>query len=310
VNILITGAEGFIGRNLKEFFQAAGETVLAPPRMELDLTDDAAVADYFRQRPIEVVVHCATTRRIGTGYPPNTCENNLRMFFNLQKQLRPGQRLINLGSGSEYDRLHWYRKMPETFFDRYIPADSHSYAKYLIAKYIEERTDQELVNLRLFGIFGRYEDYRYKFISNALVKNLLGLPIVINQNVVYDYISVADFCRIVGFFVHHRAGQRTYNVTPTEPLDLLTVARLINGGSERPSEVKVLNPGIGVEYSGNNSRLMAELGAFRFTPPEEGIAELRRYYLSIREGLDAAAVRQDDYLSYARELRANFFNKT
>jgi GDP-L-fucose synthase len=309
MNVLITGAEGFVGRNLAESLAKTAHAVLYPTRAELDLTNAVAVEAYFRKNPIDTIVHCATTLREVTSYPADTCENNLRMFFNLEKQVTSSMKLIHLGSGSEYDRKHWHRKMPEDYFDEHIPDDSHSYSKYLIAKYIKEIKGKNIVCLRIFGIFGHYEDYRYKFISNAIVKNLLGLPIVISQNVVYDYLCVEDFNRVVEYFLANDARHRVYNITPTDSIDLLTIARHINDVSAKRSEVQVLHEGIGVEYSGDNRLFLSEAVDFRFTPYRDAIEALYRYYQDRVHELDAAAVRQDAYLEYAKRLHDNYFGK-
>lgn len=309
MHLLITGAEGFVGRNLAEAFRERGLPILAPPRRELDLLDEIAVEKYLAHHSIDTVIHCATTERIGTVYPENTCEMNLRMFFNLQRRLRPGQRLINLGSGSEYSRKHWHRKMPETFFDVHVPPDGHSYAKYLISKFIEETGRPEYISLRIFGIYGRYEDYRYKFVSNAIVKNLLGMPIVINQNVMYDYLYITDFIRIVEkLLAAPKWPHRSVNVTPDAPIDLVTLARLINEVSDHPSELQVLHAGLGTEYSGDNTRLLETIGGFSFLDHREAIADLTRYYLGIRNSLDVEAIRRDAYLDYAKNLKATYFD--
>ena len=309
MNILITGSEGFIGRNLAELFLNKKYSVLFPTVNELELTDSGAVEKYFKNNSIETIVHCATVLRDGTNYPVDTCEKNLRMFFNLQKYMTPSMKMINLGSGSEYARAYWRKKMPEEYFDEHIPEDSHSYAKYLISKYIKEVNNENLICLRIFGIYGKYEDYRYKFISNAIVKNLLNMPIIINQNVIYDYIYINDFFKIVEYFVNNKTKNRIFNVTPTGSIDLLTIANLINKVSESKSEIRVLNEGIGVEYSGDNSKLMSEMGDFPFISPEAAIANLFKYYKSIKDKLDVSNIKQDAYLEYAKKLHTNYFNK-
>ena len=310
MTILITGAEGFVGRNLAESFVKNSYPVLAPTRAELDLANAAAVADYFQRNTIDTIIHCATTLREVTTYPTDTCENNLRMFFNLERQLTSSMKLIHLGSGSEYDRKFWHAKMPEDFFDKHVPDDSHSYSKYLISKYIEEIRGKNIVCLRIFGIYGKYEDYRYKFISNSIVKNLLGMPIVINQNVVYDYLYISDFNRIAEYFVNNRAKHAAYNITPTASIDLLTIAGHINEVSAKKSEIQVLNDGIGVEYSGDNTRFLAETGGFTFTPDRDAIEDLYRHYASQATELDASSIRKDDYLEYAKKLKSDYFGKT
>lgn len=303
--ILITGAQGFVGRNLAEHFTAKRADVLAPTVEELDLRDDLAVDRYLRAHPIESIVHCATTLREGTSYPPDTCESNLRMFFNLQKHLRPGVRLLNLGSGSEYSRAAWRPKMREDYFDQHVPADPHSYAKYLISRHIRDSDDENLLCLRIFGIFGRHEDYRYKFISNAIVKNLLGLPIVINQNAVYDYMYIADFARVVERLLVATPRARIMNVTPTAPVELVRIAELINEVSDAPTEIRVLHAGKGTECTGDNRALLETIGDFDFMPPAQAIADLYAYYEERKAELDGTAIEQDPYLQYAQKLRAD-----
>jgi GDP-L-fucose synthase len=309
MSILITGAEGFVGRNLVELFLNKKYSVLFPTQDELDLTNSDDVGKYFENNTIESMVHCATTLREGTSYPVDTCENNLRMFFNLQKHMTSAIKMINIGSGSEYGRAYWHKKMPEEYFDRHIPEDSHSYAKYLISKYINDTNIENVISLRVFGIFGKYEDYRYKFISNSIAKNLLEMPITINQNVIYDYIYISDFFRIVEYFVNNETKNGAFNVTPTESIDLLTIASLINKVSENESEVHVLNEGIGVEYSGDNRKLLSEMKWFQFMSYEEAIAELYNYYREKKNDLGADALKQDAYLHYAKKLRNEYFRK-
>lgn len=307
MSILIIGSEGFVGRNLVELFSKNNYSVLFPSKDELDITKSDDVGKYLRNNHIETIIHCATTLREGTSYPTDTCENNLRMFFNIQKYMTSSMKMINLGSGSEYGRSHWYKKMPEEYFDKHIPEDSHSYSKYLISKYIQDMNCENLICLRIFGIFGKYEDYRYKFISNSIVKNLLGMPIVINQNVIYDYLYITDFYRILEYFVNNRIKNRIFNITPTESIDLLTIANLINKVSDNKSEIHVLNQGIGVEYSGDNKRFLSEIGNFQFTAYDTAISDLYGYYKKIKDTLDINAIKQDAYLDYAKNLRSKYF---
>lgn len=298
-----------MGRNLTEQFLSKDYSVLSPTLDELDLINSDDIKKYLESNPVETVIHCATTARDGTSYPENTCENNLRMFFNIQRLLNPSVKMINLGSGSEYSRTHWHQKMPEEFFDRHIPQDSHSYSKYLISKYIIDINSANLVGLRIFGIYGKYEDYRYKFISNSIAKNLLKLPIVINQNVIYDYIYILDFFRVVEYFVNNHTKCGVFNVTPTKSIDLVTIADLVNQMSENKSDIRVLNEGIGVEYSGDNRKLISEIRDFDFMSYEEAISDLYHYYKDKQSDLDPDALEQDAYLQYAKNLRNEYFRK-
>lgn len=305
--LLITGASGFVGRNLVADLRSDGYEVLAPDEHALDLTRADAVADYLADHPVDVVVHSATTLRRETDYPDDVCERNLRLFFNLARAIRPGTRLINFGSGSEYARGHWQPNMAESYFGQHIPEDGHSYAKYVIARYIEDNPSLDAVTLRIFGIFGPHEDYRFKFISNAIAKNLCGLPIVINQNVVYDYLWVHDFSRVVRWFVENMPRHRAYNVTAGQPVDLLQIVAAVNAVAAAPSPVRVLNEGVGTTYTGDNRRLMGELGAFDFTPLDQSVAELTRHFTSGAVALDRESLQADRFLQYAQRLKTQYF---
>ena len=307
MNILITGAEGFVGKNLVENFQRDAYSVLHPSVQELDLTCSQSVSSYLNDHAVDVIVHSATTLRRGTDYPDDVCENNLRMFFNLVRAKRPSTKLINFGSGSEYSRKYWHAKMPETFFDHYVPDDSHSFSKYVISKYIDSCDVGEILTLRIFGIFGKYEDYKYKFLSNSISKNIMNIDIVINQNVIYDYIYIDDFYRVVRHFVENNSSYKCYNVTPTQPIDLIEIANLINEVSDHKVPVVVLNDGVGVHYSGDNSRLMAELNGFSFMTYKDAISDLYNYYRKNISMLDEIALRNDDYLNYAKKLKTDYF---
>lgn len=298
--VLITGAGGFVGRNLAEYLPGLGYEVHAFNHQKLDLLDEGAVAASVETIKPDFILHCATvggSRK--TGYDAGATDvvsKNLRMFFNLARAVRPGMRMINMGSGAEYDKRHMISKTPEECFDRHVPADDYGYAKYVISKYIEGKDN--MVSLRIFGLYGKYEDYTFKFISNAIVKNLMGLPIVINRNVSFDYLWIGDFCRLVGRFLTITPRHRHYNITPTSSADLLALARVVNINGN--SKLKVLKKGLNPEYTGDNSRMLKEIGKFDFTSYVEGIARLREYYAANLKKLDLKTVKKDPYLKMCK----------
>lgn len=54
--VVITGGEGGLARAIHSAFLAGGHQVLAPGRTELDVTDEAAVKDYFRAHSPDLLV--------------------------------------------------------------------------------------------------------------------------------------------------------------------------------------------------------------------------------------------------------------
>ena len=142
-------------------------------------------------------------------------------------------------------------------------------------------TDDNIYNLRLFGIFGPYENYNYRLISNAICKALQGKDIRIHQNAWFDYLYIKDFCRILPWFVDHKPQRKDYNVCTGKKVDIVSVAREILKQTGSESKLIVERAGWNREYTGSNRRLSEELGEISFTPIEQAIADMVAYYKGI-----------------------------
>jgi GDP-L-fucose synthase len=80
------------------------------------------------------------------------------------------------------------------------------------------------------------------------------------------------------------------------PIDLTTIAEIINAISDYKSKIIVLHEGLNSEYSGDNSRLLAEYSSISLTEYQVAIEKLFSYYRSILTTIDAATIRSDLYL--------------
>lgn len=275
--IFITGGSGFVGKNLIEYFKDKYH-VLSPSHKELDLLDTESTNNFFKKNTIDVVIHCAV---VGGSRPEenenNSLNKNLRMFFNIINNKSKFKKMIFIGSGAEYDKSTPLINVKEEDFDKKIPFDEYGFFKYVCSKYIDNLDNT--ISLRVFGLFGKHEDYRYRFISNAICQNLAGLPITINQNVYFDYVYINDFVRIVDYFINNKVKYKFYNVGTGNKIDLIMIAKLINKIAKNKSEIKIINSGYNNEYSCNNTRLISELGKnFAFTKIDESIKSLFNWY--------------------------------
>lgn len=270
--IFITGAGGFIGRNLTEQFNGK-YNLLAPRHKELDLLDEKAVDKFFRKNKIDVVINCAIVGGSrNEEHVDSAISNNLRIFFNLLKNKSKYKKMIHLGSGAEYDKAKPIVKVKETDLGKTIPKDEYGFFKYICSKYIEK--EKNIISLRIFGLFGKYEDYRYRFISNAIVNNINSLPIAMNKNVFFDYTYINDFVRIVDYFINHKAKNKFYNIGTGKKIDILTIANKINQIAVKKSKIAIKNKGLNCEYTCDNSRLVKELKKFEFTDFDKSLKEL------------------------------------
>jgi GDP-L-fucose synthase len=130
----------------------------------------------------------------------------------------------------------------------------------------------------VFGIYGKYEDYKRRFISNNICRVLSGLNISIRKNMYFDYLYVDDFSRIVKMFINKDAVKRSYNICTGRNIDLLTLAEIIRKIDGRNISINIKEEGFNPEYSGDNTLFLQEFGKFNFTPPEKGIRKLYHWY--------------------------------
>ena len=242
MKILITGTNGFIGRNLKEYFQDKDD-VSAPKRQELDLLDSEAVYAYLEKGRFDAVIHCAVTI--------TSVEQTLKMYFNVERGLRFIGKMICVGSAAEYDMRHYVPMMKEDRFGMHIPTDVYGFAKYVIAKDIESNP-RNIFNLRVFGIYGKYEDTRRRFITNNICKALCGFNLSINKNMYFDYLYIDDFTQIVDRFLRKEPQEKSYNICTGQKVDLLTLAQTVQAVDGNNLSVIVKEEGFKPEYSGDN----------------------------------------------------------
>jgi GDP-L-fucose synthase len=275
MKILITGGAGFIARNLREFLARAHE-VVGCGRQELDLLDTQRAADYLGTGKFDAVIHAATydaAPKHSTKDPSKVLENNLRMFFNIARCRGQFGKMIYFGSGAEFSRPHWTPRMGEDYFDQHVPEDQYGFSKYLMTQFIL-RAPCNIYNLRLFGVYGKYDDWRTRFLSNACCRAVMDMPITMNQNRIFDHLYMGDLARIVTWCLEGQPRHNVYNVCSGVAFEFQDLARMILKSAHKDLEVRARLEGQGLEYSGDNSRLVAELGNFRFTPIEEGIQSL------------------------------------
>ncbi len=271
--ILILGSNGFIGKNLEEYFiSQAGYKVLAPKRQELNLLDTVAVYDCVARYRPDFVIHSAVNIR--------SVEDNLQMYFNVERCSSLFGKMVTIGSGAEYDMKNYKPMMDESYFKQHIPSDAYGLSKYVVSNDVEKQY-RNIVNLRVFGIFGKYEDYTRRFISNNICKAICGQGVSLYQNMKFDFLYINDFIRILESLLGKEQNYRNYNVCTSSPLELVEIAGVISDtiGLER-KDISVGEPGFKPEYSGNNSRLLSELGDFSFTDIRKSVAELYQWYLS------------------------------
>ena len=290
--ILLTGGSGFIGRNIKESYLAEQYEIIAPTHKELPLDDTQAVDDFFKHREFDVILHTAVKPGHRNAKDlSNLLSTNLRIFENLERNKHKYGKFINFGSGAIYDVAQNNAGVTEQDIYKNMGKDDHSFCKYVVHKQIDSL--ENFYDLNIFGIFGKYEDYAIRFISNAVCKAIFGLPITLRQNRRFSYLDVNDLPPILEWFIENQPKYKSYNIVPNNFVELKTIADLVNEISDKNLEIKIANEGFGLDYYGSNGRLKKEMPELVFTPIQTSIQNLFAYYEQNQKSLDKNLLLED-----------------
>jgi len=250
MNILITGANGFLGKEFESHFSKTSHNITAAPRQVLDLTNAEDVSAFFAGRKFDIVLHAAVKGDNSFA----SLRANLSMFHNLKAHADKYKWMFSFGSGAEFDRYSNVELAHEEAIYGCIPTDYYGLAKNLIAREII-LYNKNIINLRLFGCFGTMENST-RFIKNSLARQRDNLPVFITQDRKMDFFYVKDLIKVVEFLMTKKQTQYVdYNMCYAEKTSLTAVASILNNLTKAPTGVIVEKPGYAYTYTGASDRL-------------------------------------------------------
>jgi len=283
MKILITGGSGFIAQNLYTYFHKK-YCVTKISRQDFDLTDEGAVSTYLSTNKFDLIIQCAVydgLNKYTTKSKDQILQQNLNIFFNFVKCKDLFGRMICFGSGAEY-----------------IKDNPYGFYQYIVTQYAQ--LVDYITVLRLFGVYGPYEDWRIRFISNACCRAINNLPIIIHKERLMNYLYVEDLCKIIDVFISNNRQHNIYNVCHLGELLLTEIATFVNSLNNTKCPVIVMGEGQDLDYVGNNSQMMNEFGhLINFTSPRDGITKLYQWYVDNPASYDIGFLKRqtDEYLS-------------
>lgn len=251
MKILLTGANGFIARNLKTFFLSDSLEVSVLHRGIADLCDRQQVNDFFKDKTFDVVIHCASVGGNRTKLDDVSCVNtNLSMFYNLMEHRDKFKKFINLGSGAELDRNKHING--SSSLQNCFPIDDYGLSKNIIAKVGSQIPN--FYNVRIFNVFN-YDELETRMIKNNIKKYINKENIIIHQDKYMDFFYINDLYRVLINIILNTTSPKTIDCSYPEKLKLSDVANKINNLSDYKVDVVIENEGLGNEYRGNPSAL-------------------------------------------------------
>ena len=283
--VLITGGDSFIARSIID--RIGGDekySFVCLPRQKLDLLNTQNVEDCLKEAQFDVVIHAATydaAPEFSTKDPKLVLENNLKMFFNIARCSGYFGKMLYFGSGAEFGRENWIPKMTEEYYDKNVPTDQYGLSKYIMTQHA--LCSQNIFNLRLFGLFGELDDWRYRFIPNICCKAALGLPIVVKQNARFDYLYIDDLIKVIEWFMNNKPTKKVYNVCSGKVYDYVTLAERLLKITSKDLYIDIKDGTLRHEYSGDNSRLQKEIDGLSFCGIDEAMYKTYDWYVRNKE---------------------------
>ena len=201
MKILLTGANGVVGR-LLNLYLAPWHTVTAlQGSQDLNLLDRQAINQFFQEQHFDCVIHCAAVGTSDTADRDSfIAQKNLTMWDNLRDHAHKYDRLINLASGCELgigpERTEW------ELFDQ-IPISAYGLSKNLIAR--DVLNTPGWYNLRLFGLIANTRVF--KVLWNAVDAGKKTFDVYNDKYM--DYITEADLAKIIQYYVESKINLPT-----------------------------------------------------------------------------------------------------
>lgn len=248
MKILITGSNGFIGNYLSKYYSEYGHHVINLHRGVCDLEDAQSVNNFFTANPCNTVIHTALWGREQVRSDNSELyTRNWQIWQNLLSNRDKFQKLINLGTGMEYD---------PTRDIRYADEDDASYVQpnvpYARVKNDISRAILDLPNfytLRLFGI-AHYTE------GNRFFNRLLNEPtFTINEDCEYDYFNLEDLPQVIDLILDDKIKHKTLNCVYEQKYKLSQLAKIFcDIKMLNYKKVQVLSTGT-KNYTGNNDKI-------------------------------------------------------
>ena len=233
MKILITGSNGFIGRNLKKYLSNIGYDVDGLSRQDLDLLDRDKLISFLSERYYDVIIHTAVEG--GRRTKPDTEEmfyKNILMVYNLLSNKKHFGRMITFGSGAELDRT--FDINDETIFEERYPIDYYGMSKNVIAKLC--LVEPQLYNFRIFNCFG-YDEAEERLIRGNIEKNIKGEPMTIFSNRLMDFFYIDDLGKMINYFIHSTYFPKTIDCVYENKIRLYDILNTINNCSENKVDI-------------------------------------------------------------------------
>ncbi len=242
MRVLVTGADGFVGRHLCAHLRASGDEVVElrgmsrdgePP--SVDVRDGAAVHRAVAESRADAMIHLAGASSVAKSHeqPAQTFAVNAMGTVNLLEAVRataPHMRVVHVGSGEVYGALPRGERASEPWpFAPVSPYASSKAAAEIAALQFQRSYGIPVVCARPFNHLGAGQSPNFLVPDVArqideIRRGLRPARIVLgNVEVVRDFSHVSDVARAYCLLLHAGQPGEAYNICSGEARTIRSV---------------------------------------------------------------------------------------
>ncbi len=294
MRVLITGSEGFVGRNLREYlagrgFEVIGLDVRGDAEIKADITDLESLGKAVEGHGFEAVIHLAAIANIPkTLEDPYMCfrVNSFGTLNMLELASRKGvERFIYASSANVYGVPAELPVREETPLNPRTPYD---YSKVISEKLVEsyhKHRGLPTVILRAWKLFGKH-DVPTTAIPRFITACLTGKPIELYNHGrdTTDPTYIENYCQAVELaLTREEAVGEAFNVGTGNEVSIRELAEMIRRLTGASNEIKLLPPRTPAESQPMRSypsikKIQEKLGYKPTITLEEGLKRTIQHY--------------------------------
>lgn len=301
--ILVTGARGFVGRNLIPKLKNSIDdaVILTPTHEELDLSVDSQVVSYFKSRKIDEVIHLAA-RMAGIGELTNKpryyLEKNLLINYNIvHSSIEFGvKKFLTLGTSCAYNNYSPIPMKEDSLWDL-KPENTYGICKMVLLEHLMSQDTMGWVYLIPGNLYGPHDHFGKKnahlipatfnkFVECELYKKDV-IEVWGDGSQIRDFMYVDDAINIIlKAYFDERYAEKPINISACEGTSVKEIVLEI-----RSCFKELLNREISIDYDTTkptgikekvlSNKLFLEIEKkYEFTTIREGLRKTFEWYCS------------------------------
>ena len=255
MNILITGAAGFIGFSLSNHLSKKNKIYgidnfdnyysinLKKKRIKflkkkknfffnkIDIVNKKKLSNFFKKKKIDIIIHLAAQAgvRYSLKNPEKYVDVNIIGFFNILEEAKKNKikKIIYASSSSAYGEN---KNFPLKETEQLSPKNIYGLSKKIneqVAKMYQETCKIKFIGLRFFTIYGEWgrpDMFMFKLFKSHLNKNFFYLNNYGNH--LRDFTYIGDVVRIVEKIIRKKTiNHEIFNICSNKPINIFKIVK-------------------------------------------------------------------------------------